>query len=99
MASNDFVMNTQALSNMSDTIKTQAADYLRIIDETTAIVDDLAAHWEGNTYQTFRDGYYAHLGDLEELNSSLKAFAGELDENADSTRRAVSEISSIMGRR
>ena len=75
MDNDTYVMKTDTVENMSDIISSRANEYDKIVKETTAIVDELAGHWEGATYQTFRDGYYSHLGALEDLNSSLKAFA------------------------
>ena len=96
MSDNEYVMNTGVLGDMSNTISGQAAEYLKVIEETSAIVDDLAAHWEGNSYQTFRDGYYAHLNDLSELNNSLRTLAGELEAKADRTRDTAQKIKSIL---
>lgn len=92
MSNSEYVMDTKIVEETSDTISTAAADYLRIIDDTTAIVDDLASHWEGESYQLFRNEYYNHLSNLEELNSSLKTLAGDLYENAERTRSTVNAI-------
>ncbi len=98
MADDLFRINTGAITEMSIMIKKQAADYLQIIEETTAIVDELGAHWEGNSYQTFKEGYHARLASLQDLNNSLNSFSRELEDRADSARQTAQEIGSILGK-
>ncbi len=98
MPSDKFVMNTSAVSNMSENIQKQSNEYLKLIEETTAIVNDLAAHWEGATYQTFREGYFSHLASLEELNQSLNSLAKELEDKANATRASAAKIMGILGK-
>ena len=98
MASDEYLMNTRAVSNMAEIFRSKAAEYLRIINESTAIVNELSSHWEGNTYETFKEGYFAHLESLEDLNRALESFSRELDDRVNSAQKAVQEIKSILGK-
>ena len=91
-------MDTHAVDEVADNVITQATEYLKIIDETTKIVDGLSNHWEGDSYDNFKNGYYSHLKTLEDLNTSLKDFANELFAQAESTRKTAEAVAAILGK-
>ncbi len=98
MSSGEFSMDTRAIDEVANNVVTQATEYLKLVDETTAIIDKLSSHWEGTTYQNLKDGYYARLQSLEDLNKSLKDFANELSEKAENARKTASAVVSILGK-
>ena len=98
MSRGEFSMDTGAIDEVASNVIIQANEYLNIIEATTKIVDGLSSHWEGESYDNFKNGYYSHLKTLEDLNTSLKDFAGELSEQAESTRRTAEKVESILGK-
>ena len=94
----EFNIYTAKVSDLSDTVATQAARYLEKIDEVTDIVNKLGSEqvWGGPTYETFKSSYYNNLDNLQELNTVLKELSGKLSDTASEAATMINKINSSM---
>ena len=92
----EFNMYTAKVQDLGDTIGEQAAAYLAKIEETTAIVNNLASVWGGPTYDTFKASYDSNLANLEELNEVLKTMSANVGETASAGETMINQINAQM---
>lgn len=93
----EFNINTGAVSDLGDTVATQAAAYMDTINEVTAIVNNLQSVWGGPTYDTFQATYMNNLGNLEELNTVLGKMAGKINDTAVQSEQMINNINNLVG--
>lgn len=93
----EFNLNTAKVSDLGDTVESQAKAYLDAVDEVTAIVNDLATVWGGPTYDTFKASYDSNLGNLEELNTVLREMASKINDTAAQGEQMINSINNMVG--
>lgn len=93
----EFNLNTAKVSDLGDTVESQAKAYLDAVDEVTAIVNDLATVWGGPTYDTFKASYDSNLGNLEELNNVLREMANKINDTATQGEKMINSINNMVG--
>ena len=92
----EFNLNTGAVSELSNNVATQAANYINKIDELTSIIDGLAAIWGGETYETFKATYYNNLTRISELRNILEKEAKKLNTTATEGETMINNITNIV---
>ena len=92
----EFNMYTAKVEDLGNTIADRAAAYLAKVDEVTAIVNNLASVWGGPTYDTFKASYDSNLANLEELNTTLRQMASNINDTAQAGEGMINEINNMM---
>lgn len=77
-----FHVTPEALLAASSAISTRAERLYGIFEQAQRCVDSMPAFWQGEAARAYRDAYYSHKREIEEILARLREHVIDLNEIA-----------------